>query len=322
MEAKVRWFNEHDRSEKPPSGLGLNRWVFGVCHVDMTPPRDLVLAIPPPSQDHLSHFGPAQILSLPTAREMAEATIPCLLDAFIKPGATEPAPTSAPWTWSTLDADMAKAFEDALQKYNVKPELCKRDPVALGDADKCHGCGRPGKCFFKPLMKCLGCRAASYHSKMCRKQHWPQHKLVCYAPGATPSLDAHDYYTTRAPTDPEAQALMTLLRLDGHPDRDNITLALNRLEKHEEARIMCLLDPPPGSIYHLLNSSIYDPHLGRSPRPANEDERQKVNEVRETYIVLGSSRPNRRTHATLPIYTLAINTMDLRRSHLFPALRR
>jgi len=102
-----------------------NHWVFGVCHVGLHPPRDLVLAVNPQS-DYLNQAGPAQILSLPTTREKAEATIPYLLDAFANHTPIGPSvPSFAPWTWSILDPDMAQAIEDGLKKHDVKPALCK-----------------------------------------------------------------------------------------------------------------------------------------------------------------------------------------------------
>jgi hypothetical protein len=104
-------------------------------------------------------------------------------------------------------------------------EDIKRDPVGPGDNTKCHGCRMSRECFFQPLKKCARCGAAFYHSRECQKTHWKQHKAVCHAPGATPSLDAHDYYNTKAPTDPEAQALMSSLHLEGHPNRGGIACA-------------------------------------------------------------------------------------------------
>jgi hypothetical protein len=254
MEAKVRAFNNLPRSKKVPSGLVPNHWVFGVCHVDLHPPGDLVLAVNPPSR-YLIRGGPAQILSLPTTHEKAKAAIPYLLDAFVEP--TGPSvPTFAPWTWSTLDPDMAQAIEDGLKQHGVKSALCKvgictaeerdileeardtliselteafqsieRDPVGPGDSTKCHGCGMNRECFFQPLKKCSRCGEAFYHSRECQKKHWKHHKTTCYAPGVSPSLDACDYYYTKAPTDPEARALMSSLRLEWQPRHRGIACA-------------------------------------------------------------------------------------------------
>jgi hypothetical protein len=98
-------------------------------------------------------------------------------------------------------------------------------------------------------------------------------------------------------------------------------------ESHEEARLTCLLDPPPGSPSHVLNSTLDDPSLGRSPRPATEAEKQKVQEIREIQALIrqrvgvGKSPSSADMQAILPTfggnwveklptYTLATNTMD------------
>jgi len=115
-------------TEIKPSGLVPNYWVFGVCHVDMGPPGDPVLAVNPQSQ-YLIQGGPAQILSFLTTREKAEVTIPCLLlDAFanLADRSVHPSvPAFAPWTWTTLDPDIAQAIEEGLKKHSVNPALCK-----------------------------------------------------------------------------------------------------------------------------------------------------------------------------------------------------
>lgn len=401
MEAKVRSFNNLPRSNTVPSGALPNHWVFGVCHVDMHPSGDLVLAVNPGS-GYLNHAGPAQILPLPTTREKAEATIPYLLDAFVNPTPSDSsAPTFAPWTWSTLDPDMAQAIEECLKKHDVKPALCEvgvctaeerdtleaararlfgllsqlsedtePDAVGPGDSTKCHGCGMSRECFFQPLRKCARCGEAFYHSRECQKKHWKHHKPTCRAPGTTPSFAAHDSHSMKAPTDPEARALMSSLRLEGHPNRggtacaspsripagnmvvDTVSsLPLYRLiltgqdtpekmrllfgpqyestlkEDHEKVRIECLLDPPPGSPWHVLSASMNDPSLVRSLRPATEAEKRKVEEVREIQAlirqrvgagkspssadmqaILKTFGPN--WVAKLSAYTLATNTMD------------
>lgn len=167
----------------------------------------------------------AEILSRPTTHERSEATIPYLLDVFADSASNfdRLIQLFAPWTWSTLDPDMAHALQDALQKNGVKPELCKvgvctaeerahleaiRDlsvtqyaewkgrkpnPVAWGDSTKCHGCDMSSDCFFKPLKRFAGCDKAFYHSEKCQEEHWKQHKSRCRAPATTPRVAAFDY---------------------------------------------------------------------------------------------------------------------------------
>lgn len=98
-------------------------------------------------------------------------------------------------------------------------------------------------------------------------------------------------------------------------------------DSHEKARMECLLDPPPGSPSRVMSSTLDDPSLARSPRPATEAEKRKIEEVRElqTLIrqrvgagkspssadmqaILTTSGPN--WVEKLPTYTLATNTMD------------
>ncbi|KAK4214357.1 hypothetical protein QBC37DRAFT_387240 [Rhypophila decipiens] len=324
--------------------------------------------------------GLGQILSLPTTREKAAATIPCLLDAFVNMNPMYPsAPTFAPWTWSTLDPDMAGAIEDGLKDCGVKPDLCKvsvcsdeergaletvragvfkkmtdlsetieRDPVALGDSTKCHGCGMKNQCFFEPLKKCARCREVYYHSTECQRKHWKQHKSVCCTPGTAPSLDAVEYYNQKAPTDPKARALMSSLRLEGHPQRPspcdasfspartpprtcgyysahNTKKTLK--QQYEDTCVECLLDPPPGSPSRVLNSSMDDSSIVRSLRPATEPEKERLKEVRDMQaLIVQKVGPGKAPSSAdrqailqglgpmwvtkLQTYTLALNTMD------------
>jgi hypothetical protein len=50
---------------------------------------------------------------------------------------------------------------------------------------------------------------------------------------------------------------------------------------HEDARIECLLDPPPGSPSHVMNAYMDDSSLARSPRPATEAEQHIIKAVRD-----------------------------------------
>lgn len=248
MDAKVNLFNNFPRPKNLPGGQYPNHWIIGVCHVDVQDTYDLVLAINPLSQDVKKTPRQAEILSLPTIHDKAEEIIPILLDAFACPldGFDSPMEPFAPWTWSTLDPDMAQALEDALQKHGVKPELCqvgvctaeerafleairdgcvtrlarlvgrKRSIVAWGDSTKCHGCDMSSDCFFQPLKRCTGCEKAYYHSKKCQKKHWKQHKAGCRAArdySDSPELKSYSFLNQEALADPEARALWTSLSI-------------------------------------------------------------------------------------------------------------
>mmetsp|Transcript_2814 Transcript_2814/g.5938 ORF Transcript_2814/g.5938 Transcript_2814/m.5938 type:complete len:342 (-) Transcript_2814:149-1174(-) len=53
----------------------------------------------------------------------------------------------------------------------------------------------------KKFMRCTRCKASVYCSAACQRQHWPTHKPVCKAPGATPPEPA-----PAAPSTPAASA--------------------------------------------------------------------------------------------------------------------
>ena len=99
----------------------------------------------------------------------------------------------------------------------------KAKSVGQGDGTRCHGCVMSPQCFFQPLMRCARCNNAHYHSRGCQRKHWKHHKPTCFPPGSAPSLDASTYYETKAPTDPEARALMCSLNLESHPARGGTT---------------------------------------------------------------------------------------------------
>jgi hypothetical protein len=252
MDERVGLFNRLPRPKTTPTGLP-NHWIFGVCHVDMHPAGDLLLAVHPQSQ-FLRRGGPAQILALATEREKAEAVVPCLLDAFTKWDEHDPrdSPLFAPTTWSTLDPQIAGALEAELRNHGVKPELCQVGvcseeergiletaraslfeqltsivafqpaPVQPGDGERCHGCGMSRQCFFQPLKTCSGCKGAFYHSKDCQKKHWKRHKPTCVSRTNAATADSYAYYNTIAPADRAALALMKELKLDSHPSRGGL----------------------------------------------------------------------------------------------------
>ncbi|KAK4210165.1 hypothetical protein QBC37DRAFT_322691, partial [Rhypophila decipiens] len=246
-----------------------NHWIFGITHIDMGldpagPMGDIVLATNPHT-GQIYQGGPAPILSLPTIEEKAEAIIPCLLDVFIRPST----PVDAPWSWATLDADLAQAMGVRLKEHGVAPALCEvdvctpeqrefmiesherlpqkmlhfmgseiiRKPVSPGDSTRCHGCRCTAQCFFEPLRKCSGCGMAFYHSKECQKKHWKMHKAKCGTPGATPStgsngnsiIEGHEYLRSEAINDPAARSLMQDLRLDDDAYENGLALIIHRL---------------------------------------------------------------------------------------------
>ncbi|KAK4889814.1 hypothetical protein LTR27_011432 [Elasticomyces elasticus] len=134
MEDLVRSFNALPQPQTVPTGLP-NHWVFGVRHVPLQPPGDLVIAIHPQSHFALQ-AGPGeghtrQILSLPSAAAKADAIIPLLLKSFvsahINPNTgtnTDGIPPTAPWSWATDDPSLIGEIEAKLQQYGIRSNLC------------------------------------------------------------------------------------------------------------------------------------------------------------------------------------------------------
>ncbi|KAM7185912.1 hypothetical protein V8F20_011616 [Naviculisporaceae sp. PSN 640] len=355
MEGKVREFNELPRFETCSGGMipqvgAPNHWIFGITHIDMgldpAGPMGEILMVLNQRTGQIYQGGPTEIFSLPTIEQRADAVIPCLLDVFTRPST----PMNAPWTWSTMDADLAQAMESRLKEHGVLPALCKvgvctpderefmiesrerlhqqmmqfmareilREPPALGDSTRCHGCRCKAECFFQPLKKCSGCGMTFYHSRECQKKHWKTHKARCGKPGANSSvpssdtaiIDPYEYFKTEAPKDPAAKALLRSLRLEGDPSGHRVDVVIHRLVftgqdtpenmlllfgphytrdceaqikmHHERIRVELLVDPPRRSPWYAMNAQLgmFDPALVRAVRPANAAETRKVDEIR------------------------------------------
>lgn len=93
---------------------------------------------------------------------------------------------------------------------------------------------------------------------------------------------------------------------------------------HEETRFDVLLDPPRGSPIYAMNATFDDMPLDRSPTGAEQRKTKEVKEMQEAIprhvgagrqpgsqdmvAILTAFGPN--CTEKLPIYTLAVNTMD------------
>lgn len=103
-------------------------------------------------------------------------------------------------------------------------------------------------------------------------------------------------------------------------------------EQHEEVRLQCLLEPPPGSPAHVMitKMNMNDSCLVRALRPATEDEEGMIAEVRGLQALIQGrvgvgNRPSvADMQAILKMYgedwpgillsySLAVRTMDQRR---------
>lgn len=228
----VRSFNLLQRSAKTPSGLVDNHWHFAVRHVNFAPRADLLHIVNPGSR-FIKVQGPAQILSIPSVDEQADILVPLLLKAFVIPSHAG-APPFAPWSWGTVNKELATALEGKLKSAGVRDELCK---VSIDDEEKvkigyeswtqlvgtlaaqaesgCSSCGKSSAALPHPLLVCGGCKKARYCSKDCQKQDWKIHKALCkMLSSSTSSLSPLDYYRKIAPSMPQAQQLATEIGLD------------------------------------------------------------------------------------------------------------
>ncbi|KXH28088.1 acyl-CoA dehydrogenase domain-containing protein [Colletotrichum salicis] len=263
MERAVRGFKTLGRSKTTPSGLD-NKWVFGIRHIDLNPPGDLVLAVHPVSRFVLQD-GPTQILSQPTERDRARAAVISLLQAFSKGSLGAEHAAFAPWSWSTDSSELAAAIGPELaavgisgglenvtvcstqekeisEKHGRRPgaDTAASSAVSPGDSSKCHGCSLSSENFSSPMKKCSVCLKAWYHSQDCQRSHWKEHRPTCVAnrpktqapedPSATPSSEvAYNYYNDVARKSPKGQALMRSLHLDPISTHKGLALPLRRL---------------------------------------------------------------------------------------------
>jgi MYND finger len=246
MDSIVAAFNQLPRPKQIPSGPVPNHWYFTIRHVPLDPPADIVQIIHP--QSRFQHSGgPTQINSLSSLRERVNVIIPLLLEEFIKgldrDPLGNPTPNSnglAPWTWSTKDAELARALEARMKQLGVKKELCvikastqededianeswshlvgqmmgmmgrnakAKKAVAAAESSK-NGQGEPA-CFqcgkTTEVKRCANCQSAWYCSRDCQKAHWKVHKRTC---------GAFLFYSHGAPTNAEARRLADEISID------------------------------------------------------------------------------------------------------------
>lgn len=98
-------------------------------------------------------------------------------------------------------------------------------------------------------------------------------------------------------------------------------------KEHQESRMEILLNPPRGSPSYAMNKWLDEGAPARSPRPATEDEKTKIQKIKEIQekvrqrVGAGKQPSGSDMQAILksfgaewgtmmPLYTLAVNTMD------------
>ncbi|KAK1469742.1 acyl-CoA dehydrogenase domain-containing protein [Colletotrichum melonis] len=314
------------RSKSTPSGLE-NKWGFGVRHVELNSPGDLVIAVHPVSRFVL-RGGPAQILSQPTERDRARATVTPLLQAFFKgsPGAEHAA--FASWSWSTDSPALAAAIGPELAAAGIPGGLEK---VTVCSAEEKEILGETWSELRDLLMNFMGAPSTAA------------------SPGMGP---AYNYYNNVARKSEEGQALLRSLNIDPISVRPGMELPLRRLviagkdtpeylrslfgptfasekKELERVRLEVLIDPSRGSPMYVeqdLDDAGTKPPT-RALRPASEAELETLKEVREIQEKVSQKVGVERSPDTrvmqevlmtsgpdwsekLQLYMLAVNTMD------------
>ncbi|KAF2092664.1 hypothetical protein NA57DRAFT_82032 [Rhizodiscina lignyota] len=216
-------------------------------------------------------------------------------------------------------------------------------------AGKCEGCLKPVKSFPKPLSRCAKCRSAWYCSRECQKNNWKEHKKVCgQRPKTEPYQFYNKVARTSSEAKTLAQSVnLTLpdernptgisypirrlvragkdtpdnMRLFFGPDWQDVDKSIN------EQRMLALLNPPQGSPAYVMHASDDRDAPTPSPRPASAEEEKKIQEVRDMQAAVKRRLGNRKEPTNddivailtgqgenwpdkLPLYQLAINTMD------------
>jgi hypothetical protein len=123
------------------------------------------------------------------------------------------------------------------------------------------------------------------------------------------------------------------LVITGHDTPENLELLLGPEWKnaqgstHEDMRIHALINPPPGSPSYALYSKFDEDSPSWSPRPANDVEEEKLQNVKDMQSAIRSHLGSRKEPTVrdmqavlssmgqdwttaLPIYQLAVNTID------------
>lgn len=262
MKDNVALFESLPRPEILPNSER-NHWVVSVGRLPIDPPGDFILAILP--EQRILQRGPEDILSESGNLEReAEALIPLLLDLFIKGGefsvGDQPAIPQplAPFTWALRNHRMVQAINNRLVHYGIgngtelgtlhvctakewdlvdgiwdKLRYMIVDLMCLqiypGDSSRCHGCGLSTDALLEPLVACVACNRAFYHSADCQTRHLSQHLTTCnknragniisYYTAASGNIENSDinaqtYYRIVARFRPSALALIRALHLD------------------------------------------------------------------------------------------------------------
>lgn len=124
----VQEFNSLPRQQTLPSGLGPNRWVFGL-HVVPIPPAGYLLFILNPMARFIHGEGPLPVETRPLSgaevRERGKKVAILLLKAFVSGlGRAQTPDRFAPWEWVAEDMELAAVVSSHLRSLGVHSELC------------------------------------------------------------------------------------------------------------------------------------------------------------------------------------------------------
>ncbi|KAK2762747.1 hypothetical protein FQN54_000921 [Arachnomyces sp. PD_36] len=255
-------------------------------------------------------------------------------------------------TW----AGFMRSLKNKLNLGEGSEDPAEQEP---NSTTSCATCKKERSSLAAPLKKCSRCGGPRYCSLECQKAHWKLHKKVCKAAKTGPStnnedMDSFNYYNKVAHGVQKAQDLARALNLtlpSGENITEGIAKPIRRLvitgedtpenletllgpkwrtaqaSTHEEIRLHVLLDPPRGSSCYALYSGFDKDAPSVSPRPASDEEKQKLQRVRDMQAAIRSRLGSRKEPtmqdmqaiiagmgqdwtSSLPIYQVAINTMD------------